>query len=295
MNSLPFKYNGGSEKFNADLEKALNISEKSLEKYLQDSQSPDISRQGIIHTLYLDLGIYYSWNGDRDTARSFFAHAAEYALDITNFYLSEKTLSPRAIPDAARIARDGAIAAQLAGSSLPVSQLFNSAQFLAAGMLSDVQESPFDLTAGLDTMAVYPLIRCYSLVRLGHLNRIYIHKFTHPPQEGKRIVLVWGPPSWGPVVWAQGDIDDMLQTAETCYRLGRHWIPEKFASEYGLFDVLRTLIVCLTKSDSSENLAAARRALNDYLKMIRYFSDFKLIYLLVLDLQAAYPHIYVAD
>jgi hypothetical protein len=166
MNPLPFKYQGGDEQFRADLEKVRNTSERSLEEYLHNSQSTDVSRRAVIHTLYLNLGILYSWMGDSARAQSFFAHAADYALDVTHAHLSSHTLPPRAIPDLARIARDGAIAAELGDRRDLVYQLFNAAQFLAAGMLSEEQERPVDITAGLDTMAVYHRCQAQSTTPL---------------------------------------------------------------------------------------------------------------------------------
>ena len=203
-------------------------------------------------------------------------------------------ITSRRITDLSQSARDGAAAAAQVGDTALADRLWRyTEQVAAARTTAEDVAPPEDWFASADIDAIYPSARAYSLIRLGRLSGFNALRFVDPPPEVSESADTWGPDAWGPVEWGPADIDGLLVTAEICYRFGKPWRGYERPSEKGLIPVLQALVASLRSPESAADRATAQAALKKYLGMIRHPSDLRPIYLLVLDLQRAFPHVFI--
>ncbi len=228
----------------------------------------------------LALGLFRAWEGDGNRARAFLGAAATAARAHAERGLPG--LIPERAPNYALVARDGAAAAALVGDGELARALFKYAEAFAAGLVPGAKERPAAPGAGLDPMGVYPLTRAYSLLRLERLTGFRAWLYPAPLPEARR----------AQPEWSAADVDGLLRTAEVCLALGRSRQPTDYPSERKLLPLLRALSSCLAAPDVEPGQVAAQAALVRYLGSIRNLADFRIMYLLVLDLQAAFPQVF---
>lgn len=287
---VPGKYKGGAKQWEQDRTALVARRERSLVEWQAPDALHDPSAIAAIAEVHKDLGLAYAWEGNTDRARAHFQAALDRVLIYLDHLLPELT-SKRATNIVGSI-HLGAIAAALVGADEQARMLLEHTQRFPGALVTDEEEKPVAPSASMDVMGVLPLTRAYSLIRLGRLSGFHALRFLDPPPPGRRVGSVWGIPWWRPIAWEPADIDGLITTAETCWRLGKSWRGEDFASERGLFPLLRALAVSLQTPDGKQECATAQAALADYVGMIRNMADFLTIYLLVLDLQRAYPQIF---
>ncbi|WP_309893790.1 hypothetical protein [Archangium sp.] len=175
------------------------------------------------------------------------------------------------------LAWTAALAAALSGQEALAPTFFSYTERFSTGLVTGHEERPADPGAVLDSMALYPLYRIYSLIRLGRLSGF----------PG----LIFPDASSDETVWVQTDIHGLIETAERCLAIGRREGRKGFASEKGLPPLLRALVAVLEGRGAVE---VARKALVTYERSIRGMSDFRHIYPVVLDLKAAFPTVFTA-
>lgn len=277
---LPFRYKGGSAKWEQDRAKASLAYERALAG-VQHPDVPDSSiRLQALFGSHLALGLFRAWEGDGDRARAFLTDAAAAAHAYVGRVLPG--LTPSRAPGIALVARDGAAAAALVGNGDLARTLFGYAEASAAGLVPGGGERPAHHSASLDPLAVYPLTRAYSLLRMGQLSGFHAWLYPAPLPEARRV-----PPEWRPA-----DVAGLLDTAEICLVLGKPNRPADYPAEQGLPPLLRALAACLAAPDPAPDRAAAQAALTTYFGLIRNLADFRDIYLVVLDLQIAFPQVF---
>jgi hypothetical protein len=287
---MPPSYKGGRQKWQQDYAKSLAIREQSLVELLKLDAANDSSLGQVIGGNQLDQGLFHTWAGESTQAHAFLHQSVTNILASVERQLP--SLTSQGATALAGVARDGACAAAVVGQDALARTLFQYAHRFAAALVTGDEDQPAELNASLDVMGIQQLVRAYSLIRLGRLSGFQAVRFVNPPAEVSDDADLWAPETWGPIAWAPADIYSLLDTAETCWRLGKPWRGKDWASEKGLFPLLRALAASLEAPQDDAKRAAAQAALLKYYRMIRDLGDFHTIYLLVLDLQRAYPHIF---
>jgi hypothetical protein len=275
---VPGKYKGGAAQWEAHLAADMQRERRTLEELMAPGMADSPMRAGAIMETHFQLGLFCHWLGAPE-ATEHFRKAALGALVSVERALPALT-SGRA-PDLTLPARDGAIAAALAGDHALAETLFGHTVRLAAGLVPGA-EQPGELTAGLDPMGAFPLARAYSMIRLGQFAGFGAVLYPVPLPEARKARPVWAP---------EADIGAQLDAAEICWELGKGSRGKDWAAEKWLFPMLRALVASLASGGEAER-SAANKALATYYGKITGRADFRSIYPLVLDLQAAYPHIF---
>lgn len=276
---VPGKYKGGAAQWEADLAAAVQLRQSSLEQLLASGAADSPMRAQGLFENHFSLGLLLHWEG-RAEAADHFRQAAQTALLHVERALPGLT-SGRA-PNYTLLTRDGAIAAALNGDHALAETLFGHTVRVAAGLIPNA-EAPGELTAGLDPLAAYPLARAYSLIRLGRLSGFGAVVYPVPLPEAKKVRPVWAPAV---------DIGAQLDAAEICWELGKGSRAKNFAAEQWLIPLLRALAGALAAPGGEAERGAANKALATYYGKIVDRADFRSIYPLVLDLQAAFPQIF---
>ncbi len=268
----PGKYKGGARKWEADLAQSGQNLQQSLTALTAPGVPDTPNRTMALSESHLALGLFSHWRGEERAAREHFSQAAALA----NAYVEGGLpgLTARRAPAFAVPASQGAIAAALSGQEALARTLFVHAERLSSGLVTGQEERPSDPGAVLDPMGIHPLNRAYALIRLGRLSGF--HGLIYPEAGGTQ------------AVWAPTDVRGLLVTAERCLELGRGQRPKDYPSQQGMVPLLRSLVVALEGNQG----AGARQALDAYEDGIRDMADFRAIYLLMLDLRAAYPAIF---
>lgn len=276
---VPGKYKGGAIQWEADLAAAVQLRKNSLADLSAVGAPDSPMRTQALFENHFSLGLFLRWEGKPEAAEHF-RQAAQTALLHVERSLPNLT-SGRA-PNYTLPARDGAIAAALTGDSALAETLFEHTVRVAAG-LTPGAAAPGELTAGLDPLAAYPLARAYSLIRLGRLSGFGAVLYPVPLPEAKRARPVWVPDT---------EIGAQLDAAEICWEIGKGNRAKNFAAEQWLIPLLRALAAALAAPGGAAERSAADKALAAYYAKIADRSDFRSIYPLVLDLQAAFPQIF---
>ncbi|WP_309895989.1 hypothetical protein [Archangium sp.] len=259
-----------------DLEKSIQVQKEYLATLTgTELGRPDTpTRTGAVFESWFALGIFNHWQGEEGGGRTYWAQAASLAHAYIERDLP--ALTSKRAPNYARLARNAALAAALSGQEPLARTFYSYAERFSTGLVTGHEERPVDPGAVLDSMALYPLYRVYSLIRLGRLSGF--HGLIFPEVNSDE------------ALWVRTDIHGLLETAEHCLAIGRR---ERFvfASEKGLPLLLRALVAVLEGRGTAE---AARKALVTYERSIRDMSDFRRIYPVVLDLKATFPAVFTA-
>ncbi len=273
---VPESYKGGRKKWVTDLEKSIQVQKEYLATLTgTELGRPDTpTRTGAVFESWFALGIFNHWQGEEGGGRTYWAQAASLAHAYIERDLP--ALTSKRAPNYARLARNAALAAALSGQEPLARTFYSYAERFSTGLVTGHEERPVDPGAVLDSMALYPLYRVYSLIRLGRLSGF--HGLIFPEVNSDE------------ALWVRTDIHGLLETAEHCLAIGRR---ERFvfASEKGLPLLLRALVAVLEGRGTAE---AARKALVTYERSIRDMSDFRRIYPVVLDLKATFPAVFTA-
>jgi hypothetical protein len=222
---------------------------------------------------WFSLGLCHHWQEDEEVARADWSQATTLARirverDLPN-------LTSEEAPNHAWLARTTALAAALSGQEPLARTFFSYTERFSTGLVTSHEERPADPGAVLDSMALHPIYRVYSLIRLGRLSGF----------PG----LIFPETNSDEAVWARTDIHGLLETVEHCLAIGRREGYAVFAGETKLIPLLRALVAVLEGRGTAE---AARKALVTCERSIRDMSDFRRIYPLVLDLKAAFPTVF---
>lgn len=166
-----------------------------------------------------------------------------------------------------------------AGDASLAGQLFTWAADLAGALIPGRPGERADGYFVLDELAKHPLVRAYSLLRMGVWESI---EALLPSGDGA------GEPAWHP----SADIFAVLNSARACLKATQTRRLGIFYTERGQVPVLEELARNLAGRGSTPE--AARKELLRYWERIQHLGDFLGIYPLILDLQAAYPHLFGA-
>lgn len=280
----PRAYRGGAAQLALNLERTRQRQEQWREAVLARTDGDPNERTGAMVEYYWRVGQALHWEGDRSAAADAFRSGAESALHYVEWILPR--LQPRLAPGLSPVTHMGAVMAALAGEKQTAHRLFTYAADLAGGLvpgrprdrsvpLGDPREAhPNDI---LDELARHPLIRAYSLLRLGVFEGIQALLL---PADGQ------GDPAWHESV----DIFAILDSARACLERSKAEGLGTFFAERGQLPVLDELARILTGRGGSPE--AAHAALDRYWNRIRDIGDFLSIYPLVLDLQSAFPEVF---
>jgi hypothetical protein len=269
---IPGKYKGGAKKWEADVALTIRNAQEALSTVGAPGAPATPIRLRALFGSHLILGLLSHWQGEETVASDQFSQAASLALAYVENDLPELTAQDIAGDDL--VAKAGAIAATLSNQESLAHRLFVYAERFATGLVTGLEEKPADPGSVLDPMALHPLTRAYSLVRLGRLSGFKGLIFPEGAREP---------------VWTLTDVHGILQTAEDCLVRGRPYRHQNYASEKGLIPLLRALVAALEGTGPAD---AASQALLDYEGMIKDMSDFWSIYPVVLDLRVAFPTLF---
>lgn len=274
----------GNQKWHVEHRQSITRLEESLISLSESRQPNPRLKDQALFTCQLHLGLHYAWDGNWAKSSDLFRASATLA----DIYISHAvpTLTSDRAPDFAQVARDGAAAANLVDDDVLSQRLFRYAERFSAALVREDETRPVSQAASLQPWGYYPLIRAYSLIRLRRVDgsSAFLHDMPFP--DAKQATPVW----------QQADIERLLMTIETSVAVGRAkreaviwWNSEKY-----LLSLLRAIAGCLRAPDSEEARITAQKALKKYDNMIRNLADFSIIYLLVLDLQKAFPEIFTS-
>ncbi|HSP78429.1 MAG TPA: hypothetical protein VLQ93_07865 [Myxococcaceae bacterium] len=229
------------------------------------------------------LGLWEWWEGNEATALELFSEAATTIRDYVDLCLPEITLE-RAT-DFTGITEMGALAASLSGQEQLARQLFAQAELFATGLITGEEPEPWLYEFALDKPdVVRPYTRAYSLIRLGRLSGFKAYVYTVPLEQARKATPVW----------TTTDIHQALDTANLCFELwrkaGRGGMD--YLKKKKFEPLLRSLLACLSPSAGEPERLVARQALGAYQDAIHDLYYFSVIYPRVLDLRAAFPHIF---
>ncbi|WP_309892413.1 hypothetical protein [Archangium sp.] len=224
---------------------------------------------------WFSLGLYHHWQGEEEVAQTEWVQAASLAQNYIEGDLP--TLTCEDAPNYARLARKASLAAALSGQASLARTFFSYTERFSTGLVTGHEERPVDPGAVLDSMALLPIYRVYSLIRLGRLSGF--HGLIFPDANSDE------------AVWARTDIHGLMATVEHCLAIGRREGYKVFVSETKLIPLLRVLVAVLEGRGASEE---ARKALITCERGIRDMADFRRIYPVVLDLKAAFPVVFTA-
>jgi len=257
-----------------------------LEQLLTDSKeylgaNPLLEAMSVF-SCELRLGLHYAWDGNRSKARDLLQASAILGHDTISQI--EPDMTPEIACSVAEMSRDGAAAANLVDMEVLAQQLFAYAERFAAGMITGEEAHPAQPSLTIQPREYYSLIRSYSLVRLRRLDGFSAYIYQIPFPQAKRAAPAW----------QTSNIEQLLKTVDTSIAIGRarrESVVHGNAGKY-LLPVLYTLSESLRTPASVVAQITAQVALEKYYSMIRNLYDFPIIYLLVLDLQKAFPEIY---
>ena len=228
------------------------------------------------------LALFEWWLGNEAAARELFSMAATHTEKVLQRWLP--TRPPSHYSSYAEFAQHGAMAASIVGMQPLAHKLFAQAELLATGLLSDDSTPPDNYLNAVDHIGnVRPYTRIYNLLRLGRLSGFHAFIYTVPLEQARRAAPVW----------KLTDVHEALEAANFCWELWRRerrgldWLKQKKFEP-----LLRALIACLSPGAGEAEHATARRALQAYQDSIHDLHYFKIIYPFVLDLRAAWPHIF---
>lgn len=272
----------GSQRWQIEHSEAISGLEQSLAASAELPKSNSLLAARSTFTRQLGLGLHYAWDGNRSQAWDLLQASATLAHDTIVQVLP--TLTPDGTRGVVEMARDGAAAANLVGQEVLAQQLFGYAARFAAGLVTGEEAHPADPSLVFQLWGYYPLMGAYSLLRLRRLSGFSAFLYELPFPEAKKATPVWQP----------AEIEQLLTTIETSVAVGRAkregviWDN----SERYLLPLLRALAGSLRAPDAEAARITAQTALEKYYSMIRNLADFSTIYLLVLDLQKAFPEIF---
>lgn len=269
----------GSERWEAEYRSSLAQHEQALAMWLDPQQPETFSRLAGQARTRLDLALLYAWKGAEEQA---FAQMRASASTIIRYIEGMwPDLSPS---DTCDLALEGAMAAALVDRHDLAPTLFTYAERFAAGLVTGQEEHPSHTWISPAPFIGDSLVQVYSLLRLQRLSGFRAMLYPVPFPEARRIERVWTPAT----------VEDLLATIDTTIAVARSrrdpmdlWHSRKY-----LIPVLHTLLASLRAPTSEAARDAAQQSLAKYYGMIRNLADFPAIYLRVLDLQKAFPHIY---
>ena len=277
------RWRGGVTGWMEDMSRSL----RNLREALVDSPESLTERRDLIlsdcsfASTRFRLGLYETWLDNRQEARILFAEAARATKALLAYWL------PTVIDthtNYTRPAEIGAMAASLAGDTQLARELYSQAELLATDLVANDATAPYNYFTALDHITgSRPFIRAWCLIRLGRFSGFNGYHFTVPLERARKAAPVWGP----------SDIHQLLHTARLCFDL---WRPQRGGDDYlklkKFEPLLHSLVACLSPSAGERERLAARKALQSYQDSIHDLYYFYEIYPRVLDLQAAYPHIF---
>ncbi|WP_309888346.1 hypothetical protein [Archangium sp.] len=255
------------------LEKSIQVQKQYLADMTEPGRPDTPMRTAGLVECWFSLGLYHHWQGEDEVARTEWAQAASLAQGYIERDLP--ALTSKRAPNYARLAMKTALAAALSGQDPLARTFFSYTERFSTGLVTGHEERPADPGAVLDSMALLPLYRVYSLIRLGRLSGF--HGLIFPKANSEE------------AVWVETDIHGLLETAEHCLAIGRREGLKSFASETRLIPLLRALVAVLEGRGAAE---AARKALVTYERSIRDMAGFYYIYRVTLDLKAAFPTVF---
>jgi hypothetical protein len=241
-----------------------------------------ILRDGAFVSTRLHLGLFEWWLGNETVARELFAEAATGTEALLARWLPQcEEDYYTAYVDPAQM---GAMAASLAGNQSLAQKLFAQTELLATALLSSDETAPGNYYRALDYMSgSKPYIRAWCLIRLGRFSGFHGYRYTVPLAQARKAAPVW----------QRMDIHQLLDTANFCYEL---WRPKRGGEDYlkqkKFEPLLRALVACLSPGAGEPERLAARKALQSYQDSIHDMYYFYEIYPRVLDMRAAWPHLF---
>jgi hypothetical protein len=272
---VPESYKGGRKQWVADLAQVMRVKQESLANLTRPGRPDTHMRTEGLVECWFSLGLYHHWQEEEEVACGYWAQAA--ALAQARVERDLPALTWKRAPNYAWLARTTALAAALSDQEQLARTFFSYAERFSTGLVTGHEERPTDPGAVLDSMGIHPLSRVYSLIRLGRLSGL--HGLIFPEANSDE------------AVWMQTDIHGLMETAEHCLAIGRREGLKSFAIETRLIPLLRALVATLEGRGTGE---VARQALVAYERSIRDMADFRRIYPVVLDLEAAFPAVFTA-
>jgi hypothetical protein len=257
---------------------------KSLRELLDPNYtvSNPILYEGAVIEVRFNLALFEWWQGNESVARKLFAEAATATAKHLDRWLPTRTESQ--YTNYAQSTQLGAMAASLSGQPQLAHQLFAQAELLATGLLSSDASPPASYLEALDCANVQrPYIRAYCLLRLGRLSGFHSFLYSVPLAQARKATPLW----------QSTDIPHLLDTANLCFELWRSQRCGLDSLKKKKFEpLLRALAACLAPNAGEPERLAARMALQSYQEGITDLHFFLEMYPRVLDLRAAYPHIF---
>jgi hypothetical protein len=240
-----------------------------------------ISRDiGFAETRY-HLGLFEWWAGQEAMARELLAVAATTIEALLERWLPTRPLDH--YTSYALEAHMGAMAASIVGLQPLARKLFAQAELLATGLLTEDTTPPLSYLDALDHASVIrPYTRLYSLIRLGRLSGFHAFIYTVPLEQARKATPVW----------KRTTVLEALDTADLCHELWRRERRMDYTKQKKLSALLRALVACLSPGAGEPERLAARKALQAYQDSIHDLFHFQEIYPRVLDLRAAWPHLF---
>jgi hypothetical protein len=275
------RWKGGVEGFERDMARGLESSRRSLAELLEPGVEivNPILYEGALSSSRFILGLKEWWFGNEATARELFSEAAKAA----EAFLARRRSRSSPGADSAELAQHGAIAASLSGQPELARELFAQAELLATACVTNDATPPDSYLEALDhPSAIRPYIRAYCLIRLGRLSGVNAFIYTVQLEQAREATPIW----------KSADIHELLDTAHLCHEMWRAERREDYVKEKKLAPLLRALVACLSPGAGEPERLAARKALQAYQDAIHDLYYFNEIYPRVLDLRAAYPHIF---
>jgi hypothetical protein len=269
---IPIKYKGGAKQWEADVTLTTQNAHEALVLIARSDSPATHFRPRALFENHLKLGLLSHWHGEKAAALEQFSQAAACALAYVEENLPR--LTGRLVSSYDLVANEGAIAAALSSQEELAHRLFVYAERFSSGLVTGLEEKPADPDSVLGPMPTSPMVRAYTLIRLGRLSGFKGLIFPEGAREP---------------VWTWTDVHGVLDTAQACFVRGRFYRDVNRVYEKGLLPLLRALLAALEGTGSEE---AASQSLLDYEGMIRDMSDFRSIYPVVLDLRVAFPNLF---